>query len=87
MRSSDASALRGGVSRPSRKACSRTVAPRLAAKSSMAAMCASWLWTPPGESRPSTCSVVPALASTAARSTGLAANSPLAMALSMRVKS
>ena len=50
-------------------------------------MCASWLWTPPGESRPSTCSVAPALASTAALSTGLAANSPLAMALSMRVKS
>ncbi len=89
MNASDEAALRGGVSRPSRKAWTRTAAPAFAASSTIAAIWRSWLCTPPGESRPSTWTAwpVPAAARTASASTGLRANSPSAIALSIRVKS
>ncbi len=90
MYASDAAALRGGVSRPSRNACTQMRrTPRAAASSTIAAICRSWLCTPPGDRSPSTCSAFPPAraVSAAATSTGLAANSPVAIAWSMRVKS
>ena len=88
MNASDAAALDGGVSRPSRNAWTSTRGtPRAAAISTIAATCRSWLCTPPGESSPSTCSAPPAVraASQAPASAGFAANCPSAIARSMRV--
>ena len=54
------SAERGGMSRPSRKACTATCGtPSRRGQSSIAKMCVSWLCTPPGDSRPIRCSVPP----------------------------
>src|SRR5438132_3545519 len=53
MVASDSPALLGGVSRPSRKACTRMRgAPPSAAIRTIAAICRSWLSTPPGDTRP-----------------------------------
>ena len=61
-RASDLSALRGGLSLPSRKACKNNLSmPRLRARSSIASMWSSWLWIPPGDSKPMICNLAFAL--------------------------